>query len=127
MRLLFIVKEETEKMKATTRHKKTDFGDVWYISSVPQGVFRFAIYRYDDDLETVHLSNVLVGREHRSHGWGNFILATANRIAKEMNADTLCLKVKRNSSAHEWYGRHGYSNLSVDEKEPQFIWMSKRI
>lgn len=114
-------------MKVTTRHEKTDFGDVWYISSMPQGVFRFAIYRYDDDLKTVYLSNVLVGREHRNHGWGNVILEYADRIAKRMNANTLCLKVKRDSSVHEWYGRHGYSDMEVDGEEPQFMWMAKRI
>lgn len=35
--------------KASVKQEKTDFGDVWYISSSPKGIFRFAIYRYDDD------------------------------------------------------------------------------
>ena len=37
------------KMKISVKQEKTDFGDVWYISSSPKGIFRFAIYRYDDD------------------------------------------------------------------------------
>lgn len=37
------------KMKISMKQEKTDFGNVWYISSSPKGIFRFAIYRYDDD------------------------------------------------------------------------------
>lgn len=37
------------KMKISVKQEKTDFGNVWYISSNPKGIFRFAIYRYDDD------------------------------------------------------------------------------
>ena len=36
-------------MKVTAKHEKTDFGDVWYMSSTPKDIFRFAIYRYNDD------------------------------------------------------------------------------
>lgn len=114
-------------MKITTKHEKTDFGDVWHILSEPQGIFRFAIYRYNDDKETIYLSNVFVDEEHREQGLGNSILNAADNIAKKLNAKTICLKVKRNSFVHEWYGRHGYSDLSVDEEEPQFIWMIKNI
>lgn len=114
-------------MKVTTKHEKTDFGDVWHISSEPQDVFRFAIYRYNDDKETIYLSNVFVSKEHRKQGLGNSILETADNIAKKLNAKIICLKVKQDSFAHEWYKKHGYSDLSVDEEEPQFIWMTKNM
>lgn len=55
-------------MEVITKHEKTDFGDVWHMSSVPKDIFRFAIYRYDDDRETIYLSNVFVGKEHRKNG-----------------------------------------------------------
>ena len=116
-----------KNMKVTTKHEKTDFGDVWHMSSVPKDIFRFAIYRYDDDKDTVYLSNVFVDNAHRKQGLGNSILNTADKIAKKLNAKIICLKVKQDSFVHEWYGRHGYSDLSVDEEEPQFIWMIKNI
>lgn len=59
-------------MEVTTKHEKTDFGDVWYMTSEPEGIFRFAIYRYDDDRETIYLSNVFVGTEtmmHKAFKW----------------------------------------------------------
>ena len=114
-------------MKVATKHEKTDFGDIWYMSSVPKDIFRFAIYRYDDDKDTVYLSNVFVDNAHRKQGLGNSILNTADKVAKKLKANTICLKVKQDTFVHKWYGRHGYSDLSVDEEEPQFIWMAKNI
>ena len=113
-------------MKVRTKHNKTDFGDVWYMSD-PNDIFRFAIYRYDDDFDTVYLSNVFVDENYREKGLGNEILNSANDMAKQLNAKSICLKVIRNSFVHDWYERHGYSDLSVDEEEPQYIWMIKRL
>ena len=48
-------------------------------------------------------------------------------IIKKLKANTICLKVKQDTFVHKWYGRHGYSDLSVDEEEPQFIWMTKNM
>ena len=115
------------KMKISVKHEKTDFGDVWYISSSPKGIFRFAIYRYDDDKKTIYLSNVFVDKEHRKEGIGNAILNAADKIAKKMNADSICLKVKRDSFVYEWYKRYGYSDLCVDDEDKEFMWMVKRF
>ena len=112
-------------MKVATKHEKTDFGDLWYMLSVPKDIFRFAIYRYDDDKETIYISNVFVSKEHRKLGLGNNILNIADKVAKKLKANAICLKVRQETFVHEWYGRHGYSDLSVDEEEPQFIWMAK--
>ena len=112
-------------MEVIIKHEKTDFGDVWHMTSEPEGIFRFAIYRYDDDRETIYLSNVFVGKEHRKNGLGNIILNAADKVAKKLKANTICLKVKQDSFVHDWYGRHGYTNLSIDEEEPQYIWMKK--
>lgn len=114
-------------MKVATKHEKTNFGDVWYMSSVPKDIFRFAIYRYNDDKKIVYLSNVLVDKGHRKQGLGNNILNIADKVAKNLKANTICLKVKQNTFVHEWYGRHGYSDLSVDKEESQFIWMTKNM
>ena len=116
------------KMKISVKQEKTDFGNVWYISSNPKGIFRFAIYRYDDDKKkTIYLSNVFVDEERRKEGIGNSILNAADKIAKKMNADSICLKVKRESFVHEWYKRHGYSDLCTDEEDKEFTWMVKRF
>lgn len=114
-------------MEVTTKHEKTDFGDVWYITSEPEGIFRFAIYGYDDDRETIYLSNIFVGKEYRKNGLGTIILNVADDVAKKLKANTICLKVKQDSFSHDWYGRYGYLDLSVDDEEPQFIWMSKNV
>lgn len=111
----------------TTKHEKTDFGDVWYITSEPEGIFRFAIYRYDDDIEIVYLSDIFVGKEYRKNGLGNIILNVADDIANKLKANTICLKVKQDSFVHDWYGRYGYIDLILDYEEPQFIWMSKNV
>ena len=115
------------RMKISVKKEKTDFGNVWYISSNPKGIFRFAIYRYDDDKKTIYLSNVFVDKEHRKEGIGNAILNAADKIAKKMNADSICLKVKRDSFVYEWYKRYGYSDLCVDDEDKEFMWMVKRF
>ena len=115
------------KMKISVKQEKTDFGDVWYISSSPKGIFRFAIYRYDDDKKTIYLSNVFVDEERRKEGIGNSILNAADKIAKKMNADSICLKAKQDSFVHEWYKRHGYSDLCADDEDKDFMWMVKRF
>ena len=93
--------------------------------SVPKDIFRFAIYRYNDDKKIVYLSNVFVSKEHHKQGVGNSILNTADKVANKLKANTICLKVRQEIFVHEWYGRHGYSDLSIDEEESQFIWMAK--
>lgn len=79
-------------MKVTTKREKTDFGDVWHMSSVPKDIFRFAIYRYDDDKDTVYLSNVFVDNAHRKQGFGNNILNTADEIAKKIKCQNNMLE-----------------------------------
>lgn len=113
-------------MNTITTYTKTNFGDVWYVSST-DGSFRFAIYRYDDDSDSVYLSNVFVHEENRGKGYGNCILDAAYNVAKEMGAKTIGLKVKKGSFAHQWYSRHGYSDLTDDEENPQFVWMTKSV
>ena len=113
-------------MNTITTHKKTDFGDVWHVNS-SDGSFRFAIYRYDDDPDTVYLSNVFVSEENRGKGYGNCILDAADNVAKEKGAKTIGLKVKKGSFAHRWYGRHGFLDLTDDEENPQFVWMTKNV
>ena len=115
-------------MNAITTHKKTDFGDVWNINA-SDDTFRFAIYRYDDDMDTVYLSNVFVKEDSRGQGYGNTILDIVDKVAEVMGATTICLTVKKGSFAHEWYKRHGYEDFCDNEDEDyvSYIWMKKQL
>jgi len=110
-------------MDINTKHEKTDFGDVWYVNAT-DNTFRFALYRYDDDADTIYLSNVFVKEENRGQGYGNVILTSAENAARIMGARTICLKAKNGSFAYEWYKRHGYT---VIVKEENYMWMKKII
>lgn len=110
----------------TVREELTDFGKVWYIDS-PDCSFRFAMYRYDDDLETVYVSNIFVDEEKRGNGLGNMILDTATSMSKELGAKTMCLKVKKDSFAHQWYMRHGYTDIETDSENENYEWMRKQL
>lgn len=85
---------------------------------------RFSIYRYDDDKGTIYLAGVYVSESIRGKGYGNEILSVADQIAKIMNAHTICLKVKKDIEARNWYSRHGYCEI---EEEGDYIWMKKNI
>ena len=111
-------------MKTVERHKKTDFGDVWYVNAA-DGTYRFAVYKYDDDDETIYLSNVFVREDSRRQGYGNEILTSAEDYAKRLNASVICLKVLSGSDVHRWYKRHGYEDLEKDEEERGYMWMRK--
>ena len=113
-------------MNTITVHKKTDFGDVWNWYAKDNS-FRFSIYCYEDDPDTIYLSNVFVQKEYRGLGYGNNILDMAESIAKEFEASTIRLKAKKNSTARKWYERHGYSYLSDDKENPRNVWMEKKI
>lgn len=88
--------------------------------------YRFALYVYDDDPETVYLANVFVHKRSRGHGIGNNILATAEQEALKMNADILCLKCLKDSWVHDWYKEHGFEDLCLDNNS-KFMWMRKNI
>ena len=113
-------------MKITRKHEKTDFGDVWYYKE-KNNILRFAIYRYDDDISTIYLSNVFVNIEYRQNGYGNMILNTVEKIGNEMGANSICLKVLKHSFPYEWYKKYGYLDLIDDNEEDKFIWLIKHI
>ena len=113
-------------MKTVERHKKTDFGDVWYVNAA-DGTYRFAVYKYDDDDETIYLSNVFVKEDSRRQGYGNEILTSAENYAKRLNASVICLKVLSGSDVHRLYKRHGYEDLEKDEEERGYMWMKKEL
>lgn len=108
------------------KEETTDFGKTWHVNS-PDGSFRFALYMYDDDPKTAYLSNVFVDEKMRGNGIGNTILDKADEMARKIGAETLCLKVKRDSFVHQWYRRKGYVDFQPDNDDKDHIWMKKKL
>lgn len=106
--------------------ENTDWGKVWYFNNT-ENTFRFAMYQYVDDPEIIYLSNVFVKPEYRGIGLGDGILNAADRIAKDKGTNIIFLKVKKGSSAHNWYKRHGYVDDEPDEENKTMIWMKKEV
>lgn len=111
----------------TVKEKNTEFGKVWFISEI-NGLFSFSLYRYDDDLDDIYLSDVVVRKEDRGKGFGNKILELAEKAARKMNAKEIRLKVDdSNQFAHDWYKRHGFSDMKHDKDETSRMWMKKKL
>lgn len=102
------------------RKEITDFGKVFYFEYPEYG---FAMYVYDDDDDTIYLSNVKVLKTARGTGLGNMILDNAIKCAKDSNKKSICLKCLVDSWVHGWYSRHGFQDLCVDEEDERYIWM----
>lgn len=104
--------------------ENTDFGTIRYYKGK---YFRFAMYIYDDDDETIYLSNVYVDPIARGTNLGNRILKLADQEAKKYGADTIFLNVLKNSWVHGWYERHGFSDYGDNEEDERYIWMIKHV
>lgn len=103
-----------------------DFGTVWKIQAIDHS-FRFAIYMYDDDKDTMYLSNIFVKRSERNQGIGDSILLSADELAKRMYTKQVVLTVKEDSFMHEWYKRRKYKDLEKNQERPGYIWMIKEL
>lgn len=109
-------------MKVTK--ETTNWGTILYYKN---SYCRFALYAYDDDHNTIYLSNVKVKKLERGKGIGNKILKFASKEARKRNYSTICLKVLKKSWMHNWYARHGYRDLSYDEENDDYIWMKHNL
>lgn len=109
-------------------HKEeiTEWGKIWYFNNI-ENTFRFAIYQYDDNPNIIYLSNIFVSPEYRRIGFGNSILNTVDKIAKNKGAKIIFLKVKKESFAHSWYKKNNYIDDQIDEEDKTMIWMKKEV
>lgn len=98
----------------------TDWGIVYYYKN---DCCRFALYAYNDDKNTMYLSNVKVKQSARGSGLGNRILELANEEAKKYNYTIIYLKVLKSSWVYDWYANHGYSDFSYDYEDDDYVWM----
>lgn len=88
--------------------------------------YRFALYVYSDEPEIIYLSNVFVDKDSRGKGLGNKILWKAEVEARKMGGVYLRLKCLLTAWVHEWYKRHGYSDLYTDE-DVRYFWMERKL
>lgn len=102
----------------------TDWGIVYYYKN---DCCRFALYAYNDDKNTMYLSNVNVEQSARGRGLGNKILELADKEAKKYNHSVICLKVITSSWVHDWYANHGYSDFCNDGEDSDYIWMKHTL
>lgn len=104
--------------------EKTNFGTiVYYVGKY----FRFAMYIYDDDSESIYLSNVYVDPLARGNNLGNEILKLAEQEALKCSRNSIFLTVLRNSWMHDWYSRNGFSDYAENDEDSNYIWMLKNI
>lgn len=102
----------------------TDWGIIYYYKN---DCYRFALYAYNDDKNTMYLSNVKVEQSARGRGLGNKILELADKEAKKYNYTAICLKVLKSSCVHDWYANHRYSDLCYDGENADYIWMKHTL
>ena len=102
----------------------TDWGIVYYYNN---DCYRFALYAYNDDKNTMYLSNVKVEQSARGRGLGNKILELADKEAKKYNYTVICLKVLKSSWVHDWYANHGYSDFCYDGEDADYVWMKHTL
>ena len=87
---------------------------------------RFALYVYSDEPEMIYLSNVFVDKDSRGKGLGNDILRKAVVEARKMGGAYLRLKCLSTAWVHEWYEKHGWSDLCAD-KNVRYFWMEMKL
>ena len=102
----------------------TDWGIIYYYKN---DCCRFALYAYNDDKNTMYLSNVKVEQSARGRGLGNKILELADKEAKKYNYTVICLKVLKSSWVHDWYANHGYSDFCYDGEDADYVWMKHTL
>lgn len=115
----FIPVESTLEYKIGFADGKRELKDIVFSDDITGVVFQ-----YNDDLNSVYLSNVSVKENLQGNGFGNAILQIAEQFARNVNAKVIVLKTKINSSAFDWYCRHGYIRY---EDDGDYCWMRKEI
>ena len=110
-------------MQFTITENKTDFGKVFHYRG--DGC-KFALYFYDDDRQTMYLSNLYVNRLLRGHGVGNRLLKDIQDEAVNLGAKELRLKCLSALWVHCWYERNGFVDFPISINE-DYVWMYKQL
>ena len=88
-----------------------------------QGIL-VGVMRLSFDTEECWLRDLQVEQSYQNQGIGSIALAEAERLAREHCAETLKLRVFKNSPAVHLYKRQGFGLTSEDER---FYYMSRTV
>jgi len=73
------------------------------------------------------MADVRTDESIRGQGYGNEILKEAEKHTLEKGYNIIELQVLDKSWKHDWYRRHGFSDLCYNEDDSNFIWMKKEL
>lgn len=123
-----VLKEEGRKMKIKVNVNKTEWGIVKIFSN-EDNTIRFALYTYNDDNETIYLSNLFVNESLRKNGYGDRIIEWVFDYAKSRSFKTIILNVVKNSWMEKWYERKGFEYLEdcEDDGYKGNVWLKKDL
>lgn len=115
-------------MKIKVNVDKTEWGIVKRFSNEDNSI-RFALYTYNDDNETIYLSNLFVNESLRKNGYGNRIIEWVFDYAKSRSFKTIILNVVKNSWMEKWYERKGFEYLEdcEDDEYKGNVWLKKDL
>lgn len=93
--------------------RKTDFG---YVYDFDFKYGSFCLYCYNDDNESVFLSNLRVSWCYRKRGLGTYLLRLAvNYFGPLLKRKKLYLLVQKDSWMSEWYRKFGFHFFEGDD------------
>lgn len=91
-------------------------------------LFRFCLYRYDDEPDIFYLSSLWVNEKIRKMGAGTNLVNFAKReVRTEFSGDELRLSVVRGSFMQDMYENLGFKFLCVNDEIPIQDWMCCKI
>ncbi len=110
----------------TARFYFSQDSDIELLTIKADGVAEASVYWYLDDSSTIYLCNLVVYPQFRNKGIGEKLQVIREQIGKDLNANTSCLWVKKESWMFQWYQRRGYSELKPHARKG-FVWMTKPL
>lgn len=111
--------QDIRKEDLITYSDKTEWGIIYYYYGEN---FRFALYLYDDDKDTIYLANLDVYKNSQHQGIGNKVLNFAIEESIRFKVKSILLKCLKTSWVYEWYLRHGFKYHSLD-KDSRYVWL----
>lgn len=103
------------------KYETTDFG---WIRKYSFENSSFCLYAYNDDSDSIFLSNLEVNNDFRNNGIGNFMLDLAvNHLAPNLGRTKLYLCVDEKSWMFDWYKRKGFKFVGKNYERDGYVWV----
>lgn len=116
--------QEIKKEDLKINSEKTNWGIIYYYYGKN---FRFALYIYDDDKNTIYLSNLDVYKNSQKQGIGTAILKFVIKEALNFKAKVILLKCLKTSYVYNWYLKNGYEYYCQDKDDRRYVWLKQII